>query len=172
LSDTRRHGRSGHVLALGVLVLFIDGYDLFVLGAVGPALLQYAPWGVTPATLGLLGSVTAVGGALGAVVAGWSGDVLGRRLPMAVSVVWVAVWMALSALAPNVELFAATRLATGLGLGALIPLVVAVVAEAAPASRRSFFVGVAMTGIARSAGWVRRSPPVRCSAACRSRPCS
>ena len=140
--------RSGPALALGVLVLFIDWYDLFILGAVGPALLAHSDWAATPATLGFLGSITAVGGAIGAVAAGWAGDVYGRRLPMAVSLVWVSAWMVLSALAPSVELFAATRLATGMGLGALIPLVVAFVTEGAPAHRRSLFVGVAMTGIA------------------------
>jgi len=130
------------------LVLLIDGYDLFALGAVGPALLSYAPWGATPATLGLLGSLTAVGGAIGAVAAGWCGDIYGRRLPMAISLAWVSVSVVFSAMAPTVELFALTRLATGLGLGALIPLVVAVVTEGAPAQRRTLWVGVAMTGIA------------------------
>ena len=148
VESSGRHARSGLVLALGVLVLLVDGYDLFVLGAVGPALLGYEEWAVTPATLGMLGSVTAVGGALGAIVSGWAGDVLGRRRPMALSLAWVAVWMVASALAPTLGLFTLTRLATGLGLGALIPLVVAVVVETAPASRRSFSVGVAMTGIA------------------------
>lgn len=144
--ETRRRG--GPVLLLGVLLLIVDGYDLFVLGTVGPALLRYTPWGVTPPVLGLLGGVTAFGAAVGAVVAGWAGDVLGRRLPLAVSLVWVAGWMALSAVVPTVELFAMTRFFTGTGLGALIPLVVAVVTEAAPVARRSLFVGAAMTGVA------------------------
>ncbi len=61
-------------LPLGLLILLIDGYDLFVLGAVGPSLLAYKPWGASPATLGLLASITALGGAFGAVAAGWAGD--------------------------------------------------------------------------------------------------
>ncbi|TYP90484.1 MFS transporter [Blastococcus xanthinilyticus] len=147
-TGTPQHQRSGPVLLLGVLVLFIDGYDLFILGAVGPSLLQYEPWGATPATLGMLGSITAVGGALGAVVAGWAGDVYGRRLPMMLSLAWVSLWMAASAVAPSLGLFAFTRFAVGIGLGALIPLVVAVVTEAAPSTRRSLWVGIAMTGVA------------------------
>jgi hypothetical protein len=51
------------VLALAFLVLFIDGYDLFTLGTVGPSLLRHGAWGdeITPGTLGVLGSVTGIG---------------------------------------------------------------------------------------------------------------
>jgi AAHS family benzoate transporter-like MFS transporter len=140
--------RAAAGLALGVSVLFIDGYDLFVLGTVGPSLLHYQPWGATPATLGLLGSVTALGMPIGAIAAGWAGDVRGRRAPMAVSLAWISVWMLLSALAPTLWLFGATRFATGVGLGALIPLVVAFVTDWAPPARRSLFGGIALTGVA------------------------
>ncbi|OZM75787.1 MFS transporter [Pseudonocardia sp. MH-G8] len=140
--------RSRTVLALGMIVLFVDGYDLFILGTVGPSLLAYEPWGATPAALGLLASVTALGMPLGAIAAGWAGDVWGRRLPLTLSLGWISIWMLLSALAPTVELFAATRLATGVGLGALIPLVVAFVTDWAPPHRRSLFVGIALTGVA------------------------
>lgn len=140
--------RSVAGLALGVSILFVDGYDLFVLGTVGPSLLHYQPWGATPATLGLLGSVTALGMPLGAIAAGWAGDVWGRRAPMAVSLAWISAWMLLSALAPTLWLFGATRFATGIGLGALIPLVVASVTDWAPPARRSLHGGIALTGVA------------------------
>ncbi|MGK3204291.1 MFS transporter [Amycolatopsis sp. MEPSY49] len=140
--------RAAAGLALGVCILFIDGYDLFVLGTVGPSLLHYQPWGATPATLGLLGSVTALGMPIGAIAAGWAGDVRGRRAPMAISLGWISVWMLLSALAPSLWLFGATRFATGIGLGALIPLVVAFVTDWAPPARRSLFGGIALTGVA------------------------
>jgi len=129
-------------------ILFIDGYDLFVLGTVGPSLLHYQPWGATPATLGLLGSVTALGMPIGAIAAGWAGDIWGRRTPMTVSLAWISIWMLLSSLAPTLWLFGATRFATGIGLGALIPLVVAFVTDWAPPARRSLFGGIALTGVA------------------------
>ncbi|MGX6604294.1 MFS transporter [Micromonosporaceae bacterium Da 78-11] len=103
---THRHPRL--ILVIGLLILVVDGYDLFILGTVGPALLHQDSWTVTPATLGMLGSVTAVGGAI----------------------------------------------------GALIPLVVAVVAETAPPARRNLWVGIAMTGVAfggLGAAWAGRA---------------
>lgn len=49
------------VLALAFIILFIDGYDLFTLGTVGPTLLWDGAWGmhITAGTLGMLGSVRA-----------------------------------------------------------------------------------------------------------------
>jgi AAHS family benzoate transporter-like MFS transporter len=140
--------RSLIVLLLGFIVLLIDGYDLFVLGTVGPSLLAYQPWGATTATLGLLGSVTALGMPVGAIAAGWASDVWGRRVPLTVCLGWISLWMLLSAFVPTLGLFVATRAATGIGLGALVPVVVALVADAAPRRRRSLFVGITLTGIA------------------------
>jgi len=146
-TGVRKRG-SRAALPLGLLILLIDGYDLFVLGAVGPSLLAYKPWGASPATLGLLASITALGGAFGAVAAGWAGDRWGRRTPMVLSLAWASAWMLLSAFAPTVGVFAATRFATGLGLGALIPLVLAFVTDVAPERHRSLHVGTALTGVA------------------------
>ncbi|MFB7653433.1 MULTISPECIES: MFS transporter [unclassified Streptomyces] len=135
-------------VALGLVILCIEGYDLFILGAVGPSLLAHPDWDVTKSTLGLLGSLTALGMPLGSIAAGWAGDLWGRRLPMVISLAWLSLWMLLSAAAGSLELFAATRFATGIGLGALIPLVTAYVSESATPERRSLQVGTALTGVA------------------------
>ncbi|MFF9204579.1 MFS transporter [Streptomyces sp. NPDC014986] len=140
--------RPGPAVALGLVVLCIEGYDLFVLGAVGPSLLAHPDWDVTKSTLGLLGSLTALGMPLGSIAAGWAGDLYGRRLPMVVGLTWLSVSMLLSALAGDLTLFAATRFLTGMGIGALIPLVTAYVSEAATPARHSLQVGTATTGLA------------------------
>ncbi|MFJ8844771.1 MFS transporter [Streptomyces cyaneofuscatus] len=140
--------RSRVAVILGLVILCIEGYDLFILGAVGPSLLAHPDWDVTKSTLGLLGSLTALGMPLGSIAAGWAGDLYGRRLPMIASLAWLSLWMLLSAVAGNLEFFAATRFATGIGLGALIPLVTAYVSESVPPARRSLQVGTALTGVA------------------------
>ncbi|MFF3492204.1 MFS transporter [Streptomyces sp. NPDC002795] len=134
--------------ALGLAVLCIEGYDLFILGAVGPSLLDHPGWEVTQSTLGLLGSLTALGMPLGSVAAGWAGDLYGRRLPMVIGLTWLSLWMLLSSVAGTLGFFAATRFATGIGLGALIPLVTAFVSESATPARRNLHVGTALTGLA------------------------
>lgn len=140
--------RPGPAVALGLVILCIEGYDLFILGAVGPSLLAHPDWDVTKSTLGLLGSLTALGMPLGSIAAGWAGDLYGRRLPMVVSLVWLSLSMLLSAVAGDLTLFAATRFLTGMGIGALIPLVTAYVSEAATPARHALQVGTATTGLA------------------------
>lgn len=140
--------RPALAVTLGLIILCIEGYDLFILGAVGPSLLAHPGWGVTKSTLGLLGSLTALGMPLGSIAAGWAGDLYGRRLPMVIGLAWLSVWMLLSAVAGSLGFFAATRFATGIGLGALIPLVTAYVSESATPARRSLQVGTALTGVA------------------------
>ncbi|MFE0207152.1 MFS transporter [Streptomyces sp. NPDC058985] len=140
--------RPGPAVALGLVILCIEGYDLFILGAVGPSLLSHPDWDVTKSTLGLLGSLTALGMPLGSIAAGWAGDHYGRRLPMVVSLTWLSLSMLLSAVAGDLTLFAATRFLTGMGIGALIPLVTAYVSEAATPARHALQVGTATTGLA------------------------
>ncbi|WP_329024242.1 MFS transporter [Streptomyces sp. NBC_00690] len=147
-SGPRPGVRPGPAVTLGLVILCIEGYDLFILGAVGPSLLAHPDWDVTKSTLGLLGSLTALGMPLGSIVAGWAGDLYGRRLPMVLSLAWLSLSMLLSAIADDLTLFAATRFLTGMGVGALIPLVTAYVSEAATPSRHSLQVGVATTGLA------------------------
>ncbi|MCQ9708502.1 MFS transporter [Streptomyces sp. BSP1] len=84
----------------------------------------------------------------GSIAAGWGGDLYGRRLPMAVSLAVLSLSMLLSAVAGDLTLFAATRFLTGMGTGALIPLVTAYVSEAAAPARHSLQGGAAETGIA------------------------
>ncbi|MFE6716570.1 MFS transporter [Streptomyces albidoflavus] len=140
--------RPGPAVLLGLVILCVEGYDLFILGAVGPSLLAHPDWEVTKSTLGLLGSLTALGMPFGSIAAGWAGDLYGRRLPMAVSLAVLSLSMLLSAVAGDLTLFAATRFLTGMGIGALIPLVTAYVSEAADPARHSLQVGTAQTGIA------------------------
>lgn len=140
--------RPGPAVALGLVILCIEGYDLFILGAVGPSLLAHPDWDVSKSTLGLLGSLTALGMPLGSIAAGWAGDLYGRRLPMTISLAWLSLSMLLSAVAGDLTLFAATRFLTGMGIGALIPLVTAYVSEAATPARHALQVGTATTGLA------------------------
>ncbi|MFC9502802.1 MFS transporter [Streptomyces sp. NPDC057002] len=128
-------------------VLLIDGYDLFALGTVGPSLLQYDDWHVTPSTLGTLGSITALGMPVGSMLAGWMGDRYGRRRPLTLFLTLISAAMLLAALAPNLATFAVARALTGVGVGALAPLIAALVADHAPARRRVLCIAVVMAAI-------------------------
>ncbi|WP_162795778.1 MFS transporter [Nonomuraea lactucae] len=146
VSDARTPGRHT-VLALAAVILFIDGYDLFTLGTVGPTLLQQHIWDATPATLGMLGSATALGMPVGSMLAGWAGDRYGRRLPLTLFLALISAAMLLAAVAPNLGVFAVARALTGVGVGALAPLVSALVADNAPPKRRTLHITAALAAI-------------------------
>ncbi|WP_367320217.1 MFS transporter [Streptomyces sp. HUAS ZL42] len=140
------------VTALCFAVIVFDGYDLIVYGASVPALLQYKPWGLTPATAGVIGSYALVGMLVGALIAGAVTDVVGRRKVMLTGVTWFSVAMIGCALAPDATWFGVFRLLAGLGLGGVMPTAVALTAEYSDPSRRSFnnalmFSGYAVGGI-------------------------
>ncbi len=79
------------LMGIACLILLVDGYDLYILGTVGPSLVQYEPWGATAATIGVLASATALGMPFGSLFAGWAADRWGRRLPMVIALAWISV---------------------------------------------------------------------------------
>ncbi|MHC6219259.1 MFS transporter [Arthrobacter sp. MMS24-S77] len=153
--------RSGAwVIACCWFAIMVDGYDLIVYGTVVPALIS-GQWALTPAQAGQIGSLALAGMMIGALLAGALTDRIGRRRLMIACVAWFSVGMALSALSPSPELFGLTRLASGIGLGGLMPTAIAMTLEYARAGRRStanavMFSGYSIGGIlaSLSAIWI------------------
>ena len=124
----------------------LDGFDLVVLGAVTPALLEYEPWGLTPPQVGAITSYGLVGMMIGALGIGTLTDVIGRRKAILISMVVFSVFTGLCALAPSPAIFGALRFLAGLGLGGLIPTAAALVSEYAHLRRGSSSITFMMTG--------------------------
>ncbi|PXX71510.1 AAHS family benzoate transporter-like MFS transporter [Nocardia tenerifensis] len=139
--------RQAVVLILACAILFVDGYDLFTLGTIGPSLLHDRSWGASPATLGTLGSITALGMPIGSILAGWAADRWGRRTPMVVAVCWISASMLAAAFVSDLQTLSAARFCTGIGIGALAPLVSAFVTDGAPAHRRTLHLAIALGSI-------------------------
>ncbi|MFH8698568.1 MFS transporter [Streptomyces chartreusis] len=146
-SMRRRRRRARTVLLLGMLVFFAYGYDLYALQTVAPSLLNHPTWDVTPGTLGTLASFTALGEAIGAFGVGRMSDVHGRRTPIAICVAWISGCMLAAGLVTGLPAFGVTRFLLGIGLGALAPLVCAVVVDWARVGRRSLYCGMALSAI-------------------------
>jgi AAHS family benzoate transporter-like MFS transporter len=137
------------IIAIAATTLIFDGYDLVVYGTMVPTLLRDpSQLGlVTPAQAGALGSYALVGVMVGALLSGAIGDRVGRRRIMLVNLVWFSAGMGLTALAPNVTTFGVLRFATGIGIGALLATVGALVAEFAPPDRRNFYNAIVYSGV-------------------------
>jgi benzoate transport len=124
----------------------LDGFDLVVLGAVTPALLEYEAWGLTPPQVGAIVSYGLGGMLIGALGIGTLADVIGRRKSIMLSVLVFSVFTALLAVAPSPAVFGVFRFLAGLGLGGLIPTAATLVAEYAGMRRNSSSITFMMTG--------------------------
>lgn len=136
------------VLALCWTVVMLEGFDLFAYSTAIPVLLQHNSWGLSPAEAGRIGSYATFGMLCGSLVMGTITDRFGRRLTISACVTWFSVFTMVSAMAPNVEIFGASRFLAGLGLGGLIPAAMPLALEYAPARGRHKGVAatVMMTG--------------------------
>ncbi|MFQ6330128.1 MFS transporter [Nocardia sp. CWNU-33] len=140
ITSTDSGGRrsSASIVALCFVTIVYDGYDLVVYGATVPSLLTYEPWQLTAGQVGTIGSYALVGMLLGALMSGWLSPRIGARAIVLGSLISFSVMMGLSAIAPNPEVFGLLRFLGGLGLGGLVPTVIALTVEYSPRSRRQF----------------------------------
>ncbi len=133
------------VIALCWLAVFFDGMDVNIYGATMPHLLADDSLGFTPALAGTIGSWTTFGMLIGALAAGTLTDWLGRKPLVIASVVLFSAGSALCALASGAAMFGTGRFLSGLGLGGLMPIGLAIVAEFAPPRRVALTTGLMMT---------------------------
>ena len=147
--ETTRRRTLTWVVALSTAALVFDGYDLVVYGTVVPTLLadpsHLGP--ISPAQAGTLGSYALIGVMVGALTAGAIGDLIGRRAIILVNLVWFSLGMGATALTHSVTTFGLFRFLTGIGVGALVATVGALVAEFATPNRRNRLNAIVYSGV-------------------------
>ena len=134
-------------IVLCALVVVAEGYDLIVYGAVIPLLRAEPGWHLSPSGAGLIGSQAYIGMLIGALVGGRWSDVSGRRRTVIGFVAWFTLWTVACALAPAPWLLGAARLLTGVGIGAVLPVVLALGREITPPRRTALVFTVLLAGV-------------------------
>ncbi|MEP7351499.1 MAG: MFS transporter, partial [Sphingorhabdus sp.] len=132
------------VLALCFLVMFIDGFDIFMVGKIAPAVAQ--DFGVTPAHMTLVFLLQQIGLALGAFLVSPLGDLFGRKRMLVITFALFGVLTIATAFSPSILIMAILRGVTGLFLASVLPMAVALISEFTPKQRRATFIAVGMTG--------------------------
>lgn len=132
------------VLVLCALIIIFDGYDLVIYGVVLPVLMQ--EWQLTPMQAGALGSYALFGMMFGALFFGPLADKIGRKKAIAICVVLFSGFTFLNGFARDVTEFAICRFIAGLGIGGVMPNVVALMNEYAPKKIRSTLVAIMFSG--------------------------
>lgn len=134
------------VLLWCLLIIIFDGYDLVIYGVALPLLMQ--EWSLGAVEAGLLASTALFGMMFGAMSFGTLSDKLGRKKTIMICVAIFSGFTFLGAFASNPIEFGILRFLAGLGIGGVMPNVVALMTEYAPKRIRSTLVAVMFSGYA------------------------
>ncbi|MFJ7755998.1 MFS transporter [Peribacillus muralis] len=132
------------VLLWCIFLILFDGFDLVVYGAVIPSLGE--AWGTAPSVLGMIGSLTLVGGLIGSLFCGVLADKVGRKAVIITCVALFGTFTLLTGFAKGPVDFAVYRFIAGLGLGGVPPLLVVLTSEYSPKSIKNMMVAIMFSG--------------------------
>jgi MFS transporter, AAHS family, 4-hydroxybenzoate transporter len=125
-----------------IFIVIIDGYDIGAIAFAAPALVK--SFGVTPRALGPVFSASLVGILIGSGGFGWVGDRFGRRAALISSMLLFGVFTWTAAYATSLKAMFWLRLLAGVGIGGVIPNIVAINVESAPSNLRATLALVAV----------------------------
>jgi MFS transporter, AAHS family, 4-hydroxybenzoate transporter len=137
------------IFSICILIIMCDGFDTQAVAYVAPSIAS--EWKLAPGSFGPVFAAVLLGAMAGAFVFGYLGDKFGRNRILALCVAWFGVFNIASAYAPSIAPFIVLRLLCGIGLGGAIPNVMALVAEYAPARKRSTLIAITWSGFALGA---------------------
>ncbi len=129
-----------------LLLMLFDGYDLAINGVALPLLMQ--DWGLSAVQAGMLASTALAGMMFGAMFFGMLADRIGRKKVILICVVLFSGFTFAGGFASNPTEFAVLRFLAGLGIGGVMPNLVALTSEYAPQRLRSTLVTTMFSGYA------------------------
>jgi len=134
------------VLFWCALIIIFDGYDLAVAGIALPSIMK--EMGVSPTNAGFMVSSALFGMMFGAIFLGTIADKIGRRRAIATCIALFSVFTAAAGLTSDPVTFSVMRFLAGLGIGGVMPNVVAQMTEYSPRKIRSTMVTLMFSGYA------------------------
>src|SRR6516162_9040838 len=123
------------LLLWSVLIAFIDGYDIGAIAFAAPHLIR--EWHIEPKSLGLVLTASNFGVLFGSQIFGWVGDRYGRKTSLIICNLLFGVFTYWAAYSTNLTELFWLRSIAGLGIGGVIPNLVAINAESAPRNLRA-----------------------------------
>jgi AAHS family 4-hydroxybenzoate transporter-like MFS transporter len=123
-------------------IVLIDGYDIAAIAFAAPSLAK--EWALKPGSLGPVFSASLIGILFGSGIFGWVGDRYGRKAALIWSNLVFGVFTLAAAYSTNLDQMFWLRLLAGLGIGGVIPNVVAINAESAPRKLRATLAIIAV----------------------------
>lgn len=125
---------ANRILVVSGLGLLFDSMDVALMAYVLVALTKQ--WSIGPDIMGLLGSMSFIGMAIGSALAGLLADRFGRKQVFMWTLLLYSIMTGLTAFAPGVAIFLLLRFLVGVGLGGELPVATTYVLESSPAEER------------------------------------
>jgi MFS transporter, AAHS family, 4-hydroxybenzoate transporter len=116
--------------ALLLLAMFVDGFEAQAPGFAAPAIIK--DLGIPRAAMGLVFGAGNLGLMLGAVLLGILGDRFGRKRTIVVGCLVLAAFSFLTMYAPDLTTLRLLRIGSGMGVGGVLPSVIALGTEFSP----------------------------------------
>jgi AAHS family 4-hydroxybenzoate transporter-like MFS transporter len=123
------------LLFWAILLSLIDGYDIAAIAFAAPHLV--ASWGIPRSALGPVLSASNIGVLFGSAIFGWIGDRYGRKPALIGANLLFGVFTFVAAYSTDLTQLFWLRLIAGLGIGGVIPNLVAICTESAPRHLRA-----------------------------------
>lgn len=144
--EAKFNGFHAKVLLWCLAIIIIDGYDIAVAGAALPAIMKQM--GVTATTAGFMASSALFGMMFGAIFLGALSDKIGRRWTISICVALFSVFTAAAGFMTDPVSFSVMRFIAGLGIGGVMPNIVAQMTEYSPKKIRSLMTTAMFSGYA------------------------
>ena len=103
-------------------------------------------WNLTSVEAGAMGSYGLFGMMFGAIFFGTLADRIGRKNVIAITVILFSLFTVLCGFAETPTMFSTYRFLAGLGLGGIMPNVIALLTDYAPKSMRNMLVSIVLCG--------------------------
>jgi MFS transporter, AAHS family, 4-hydroxybenzoate transporter len=138
------------VVLFTFLLMLLDGYDIVCIGYVAPLLQK--DWIFPSSAFGYLFGSAALGAAVGPLLFGYLGGRFGRKPVALFGALWFGIFSLAAVGATSFAQMLALRFLTGIGMGGMMPVAIALVSEFSPRRLRATMVVIGVVGTALGGG--------------------
>lgn len=146
IDERKMSGFNAMLVIFCFFIILFDGYDIGAAAYAGPALVK--AWGVTSmAAMGPVFSASLFGILFGAPTLGFLGDKYGRNKAIVTSLLIIGAFTLAAMWASSISELIYLRFLAGIGIGGMLPNIIALNAEFAPKRYRATMIIVMFSGI-------------------------